>query len=57
MGGLKLEYFWPTYYVFYVLFIKHLRGCVFEQLGCGILYSKDMSRGFQEMAKEEIELV
>jgi hypothetical protein len=56
-GGLKLGYFWPTYHVFHVLFIKRLGGRVFEQLGRGILYGKDMSRGFQEMAEEEIELV
>lgn len=56
-GGLKLGYFWPTHHVFHVLLIKRLGGRVFERLGRGILYGKDMSKGFQEAAEQEIELV
>jgi hypothetical protein len=56
-GGLKLGYFWPTHHVFHVLLIKRSGGRVFERLGRGILYGKDISRGFQEAAELEIELV
>jgi hypothetical protein len=37
--------------------IKRSGGRVFERLGRGILYGKDISRGFQEAAELEIELV
>jgi hypothetical protein len=56
-GGLKMGYFWPTYHVFHVLFIKPLEGRKFERLGRGILFGKDMSRGFQKAVEQVIELV
>jgi Heterokaryon incompatibility protein (HET) len=58
-GGLKLGYFWPSHSVFNVLFVEDIdgHGRKFRRLGCGVLYGKDMSQGFQKAVEGEIELV
>jgi hypothetical protein len=55
--GLSLGYWLPWNDLHYVLFLRRLGERLYQRVGVGVLFGKDMEGGFRETTEDEFALV